>query len=179
MKLSVQIENSQNIIRKIRENLLDVGIIEIPALDSSIEAKVVLKDRLVPVCATEYGDFTAGRYSWEELRDEPFLLREKGSAARDLLDEMFRKKNMEVRVLFESTSNEALVTAAAEKLGIAVLSHFIVGNAIRKGQLREIPMEGEPFTRTFHIIWHKDKFMRRELVEALNLIGTEMGKWME
>lgn len=178
IKFSVQVENSQSIIRKIKENLLDVGIIEIPSLDSSIDSKVILRDRLVPVCSPKYHLDSHRIFSWQELTEEPLLLREKGSAGRDLLDERFRNMSGEPTVLMESSTNESLVSAARENLGVAVLSHFIVEPSIKLGLLREIKMEGEPFLRTFHLIWHKDKYMKEEMKEALSFIEKEMGKWM-
>ena len=71
--------------------------------------------------------------SLSELSEYPFLMREKGSAGRELLDASFELLQITVKPRWQSTSTQAIVKAVSEGLGVSVLPWLLVRKDIEEG----------------------------------------------
>ena len=80
-----------------------------------------------------------------------------GAEAKKLLSDL-QSRNQRTPV-WEAMSTTALVNAAINGLGIAVLPHRMILPALRQGLICTVKVEGLSFSRNFHIIHHKDKFL--------------------
>ena len=56
-------------------------------------------------------------------------------------------------------STTALVNAAINGLGIAVLPHRMILPALHRGLIYTVGVENMEFRRNYNIIYHKDKFL--------------------
>ena len=74
--------------------------------------------------------------SLSELSEYPFLMREKGSAGRELLDASFELLQITVKPRWQSTSTQAIVKAVSEGLGVSVLPWLLVRKDIEEGAVR-------------------------------------------
>ena len=57
----------------------------------------------------------------ERLLEQPLLLREKGSATRDVLDSVLLLHDLKAEPFWTSVNSQVLIRAAEEGLGITVL----------------------------------------------------------
>ena len=89
----------------------------------------------------------------ELLEEETFLLREKGSGTRALMDRFLHQKfeinNLEIR---ELNSNETIKQAIFAGLGIALLSETTVLTEIKSGRMKKINLKGLPIVRKWFIV---------------------------
>lgn len=69
----------------------------------------------------------------------------------------------------QSSSNSALVAAAEEGAGVAVLPEAIVERHISCGQLREIALEGLDLSRTWYVIRRRGKIFSSAQRRALDI----------
>ena len=60
--------------------------------------------------------------AWSELRDEPFLSREPGSATRQFLEHLLQAHQLQVHVSTELHGNEAIKQAVMADMGITFMS---------------------------------------------------------
>ena len=105
----------------------------------------------------------------EELAEEPFLLRERGSAGREFLDHVFAAHQLPLTPLWESASTQAIIKAVGAGLGVSFLPEKLVSQAIAEGSVRTVPIENEPFCRTHHIVYHRHKFLTQSAREFIAL----------
>ena len=98
----------------------------------------------------------------------PFLMREKGSAGRELLDAAFSLQQITVSPRWESTSTQALVKAVAEGLGVSVLPYLLVKKDIEEGTVRQVPLD-QPIRRNLNVIYHKSKFLTDNMRSFIDL----------
>lgn len=155
----VTIEQSERLEQKILSNELDCALIESVAHDSNIDSKSYMEDHLSVICGVEKGWIQGQNISVEEFQKQRFLLREKGSGTREVFDRVTTQAGIHVVPVWEAMSTTALVNAVINGLGIAVLPHRMILPALRQGLIYTVKVEGLSFSRNFHIIHHKDKFL--------------------
>ena len=142
---------------------LDFGIVEGDIHSKHLKKLPLGEDRLIAVCSPDYS--APSKISLGEAIRYPFLLRERGSASRDLAE-----KHFSVRPFVESVSNEALIAFAAAGHGIAVLPEGIVGEAISQGILKSLTIADASMTRTHYLLIHKNKRFNTLCQAAFDLL---------
>ena len=159
LDVRVTVEQSERLEQKILANELDCALIEGIAHDPNIVSEAYMEDHLSVICGTDKG-WTQGQViSIEDFQRQRFLLREKGSGTREVFNRVVEQAGIHITPVWEATSTTALVNAAINGLGIAVLPHRMILPALRQGLICTVKVEGLSFSRNFHIIYHKDKFL--------------------
>lgn len=118
-----------------------------------------MEDYLSVICAPNKGWSQGQVISIDDFQRQRFLLRERGSGTREVFERVITQAGIHVIPVWESLSTTALVNAVINGLGIAVLPHRMILPALRQGLIHTVKVEGLSFTRNFHIIYHKDKFL--------------------
>jgi LysR family transcriptional regulator, transcriptional activator of the cysJI operon len=94
-----------------------------------------------------------------ELLKEPFVLREKGSATRELFESCLKKSKSisldQFNVCGELGSSEAIKEAVIAGWGVSVISSHAVARELSQGLLREIPIQGYSMERNFYLIYKR------------------------
>ena len=93
----------------------------------------------------------------KELCKYDLLLREDESVSREFLDNIFALENIVVTPVMESISNQALISAAMQNLGVTVLPEALLTRQLENGGLRKIEVLDYEFTRNSYLIYHKSK----------------------
>ena len=145
------------------EKLVEEGSLDFAAIEGNVthalSAEQFASDRLAAVCAPVFDG--SGVLSPEELAAAPLLLRLKGSASRDLLDERLSVLGLKAQPWLQSASNSALLAAAREGLGIAVLPEALIAEDIRAGTLTEVQINGLDLARRWFLVRRTDKKFTR------------------
>ena len=156
-QISFQLSINQTSIieNKILDGGLDFAFIQGKPSDSNIKAKLVDKNRLVAVCGNNYD--IPNSLTLKELCKYDLLLREDDSVSREFLDRTFALENIVVKPVIESVSNQALISAARENLGVTILPESLLKRHLKNGKLKKIDICDHEFTRNSYLIYHKDK----------------------
>lgn len=154
------------------EKLVEEGALDFAAVEGSVSRGLIAEefasDRLAAVCAAETDIRGPILPAW--LVELPLLLRRKGSASRDLLEERLSALGLKPKPWLESTSNSALLAAAREGLGIAVLPEAIVGSDLAAGRLREVTVEGLDLSRRWFAVRRQDRRLSPAQKAAYDLL---------
>lgn len=162
------IDKTSVIEEKLCCGALDFGIVEGEVNFENLQSYKLGEDSLVAVCAPEY--HLPQKISLRALAECDLLLRETGSASRDMLCNALAKKNLSVKPLLESVSNEALISFAEAGHGVAILPEGIVVRAINERLLRTIEITDAKLTRTHYVVMHKNKRFNSLCREAIELL---------
>lgn len=163
------VEQSERLEQKILANELDCALIEGAAHDPNIVSEAYMEDHLSVICDTDKG-WTQGQViSIEEFQRQRFLLREKGSGTREVFNRVVEQAGIHITPVWEAMSTTALVNAVINGLGISVLPHRMILPALRQGLICTVKVEGLSFSRNFHIIHHKDKFLTASAKQFITL----------
>lgn len=122
VEIRLEIANREALVERLRRNLDDLCIMMLPPEDVDVEQTPFRDNALVVVAHATHA--LAGRkaVSLKRMREERFIMREKGSGTRIRTEAFFAETGFVPRVRMELGSNEAIKHAVAAGLGISVLS---------------------------------------------------------
>ena len=94
-----------------------------------------------------------------ELLDEPFVIREKGSATRDLFESCLKESKSinlsQFNICSELESSEAIKEAVIAGLSVSVISIHAVERELSQGLLFEVPLQSCKMERNFYLIYKR------------------------
>ena len=159
LEVTLQINNSDNIKAMVLENKIDVGYVEGYVKDEYLERITLLEDYLTLICAKHHPWANKQKIAPAELEKEKFLLREVGSAGRELFDSYVQLHALSITPVWESTSSQALIRGVEKNLGVSILPYLLVKDALDEGKIAAVPLEDGALSRSFSIIYHRNKFL--------------------
>ena len=173
LRIEAVIENSEHIEQYVLKNAIDLGIIEGVAHSPSIESRYFPGDELLFICPPEHPFAGRADVSWEELAGETFLLREKGSAGREIFDGLVAARELNVHLLWESASNQAILGGVAAGLGLSLLPDSITRRERESGCVAGFCVQDTRLTRRFCVIRHKNKYLSKGAKELIAMFCQE------
>ena len=165
--VKIKVDNSEKIEQSVLENNIDLGLIEGLSHSSQIISGAFRDDELVLLFAPGHRWEARETVTPNELKNEPFLMRERGSGAREILESALLLHDIEIEPVWESISTQAIVRAVASGFGVAVLPLLLVKQHLAQGTLVTKPIEGIALKRKFVIIHHKNKYITGTMQEFI------------
>ena len=151
----ISINKTSVIESKILNGSLDFAFIQGKPSDPNINSKLVDCNTLIAVCGKKYN--MPDTVTLKELCHYDLLLREDESVSREFLDHIFALENIVVTPIMESISNQALISAAVQNLGVTIMPEAMLTRQLSKGALRKITVSDYEFARNSYLIYHKDR----------------------
>jgi DNA-binding transcriptional LysR family regulator len=173
--------DSEDVLEMVISSRVEIGFIGRPVQDSRIVCEPVWDDELVLVAGKGSSLEEDKAYRVEDILDEPFVIREKGSGTRAILEDYLKKSGLPPLSRFatacELGSSEAVKEAVISGLGISILSIHAVKRELKSGLLRRIPLEAPRIQRSFFLITRK-QFLplphHRMFIEFTRRFSVEM-----
>ena len=155
--IALEILNRDGVVKRLEENLDDLYIMSQPPLHLEIDDEVFMPNPLLLVAAK--GHLLANKKNIElaSLKNEKFIMREKGSGTRMAADAHFNKLKFKPDVRLELGSNEAIKQAVIGGLGIVVLSKYSLGDKSDQEEVAIFKCKEFPIESSWHIVRPKGK----------------------
>lgn len=169
MKIKAVIDNSETIEECVLKNEIDLGLIEGITHSPYIESKCFMDDELVVICSPNHIWTTCDAIEIEDLKDEEFILREKGSAGREIFDSILQIKGIKINPSWQSISTQAIIRAVSKGLGVSVLPYLLVKDNLDRGEIQSINIKDISLNRQFSVIYHKNKFLTDSAKDFISL----------
>lgn len=166
LPLELSVGNSQDVINAVADFRVDIGLIEGPCHAAEIVAEPWLEDELV-VFAAPGAALLEGEVTLARLAAAPWILREKGSGTRELVDYLLLSHLPEFRLGMELGNSEAIKHAVRHGLGISCLSRRVIAEQLESGTLIEVPVPLPRLTRMLWCIHHRQKHLSNALQRFL------------
>lgn len=172
IQIHVTIDSSDIIENLVLENELDFALIEGVVHSENIVSKDFIKDELVVISDLNNPLLKKDTVSAEDLSNQNFLMREKNSGTRELVESILSLHNIYLTPLWESTSTEAIIHGVSKGIGISILPLHLVKDYIEKNEIAKINVNGITFCRQYHIIHHKNKYLTPISLEFMKLCNA-------
>lgn len=157
VEVQVTVAPSKALEEALLDHRLDLALMEGFPHHPALQWEAYQEDHLTLLCAPQ-GPLAPGQVlSQEAFARQKLLLREKGSGTREVFDRVMEAAGLAVVPLWESVSNTALLQAAGAGLGVAVLSRQVAADALARGLVGEVSVEGLAFRRQFRVVWHRER----------------------
>ena len=157
LKAEVTVNTPTKLELEILNNDLDICVVEGFVHDEHIHHEKLLTDDLQIICSKMNPLAQKERITIDDITKEAFLLREKGSGTREIIDSTFLLHNISISPLWESTLTSALIQGVSRNLGIAIVPRQYLAVQKDAEKIVEIHVEDLLFQRNFYIIYHKEK----------------------
>nr|WP_288829609.1 LysR family transcriptional regulator [uncultured Clostridium sp.] len=176
----IKVDTSDRIETAILENQLDLALTEGVSSSDKMLTEPFAKEQLILVCSPSHPLAQKAKITLEDLKEERFLLREKGSQTRKLAESAFHLHDFILRPVLESTSIEAIIWGAYTNLGIAILPEHQVSGYLEKGTLFALHLQGVELKREYQIIYHQNKYLNPVMLHFMELVKQKTNTpWKE
>ena len=159
--INLGIDLSANIVQKLKERKLDVGLIESPVMDNDLIYREWLEDELVLVSNVPIPKAV----KTEELYDFKWICREESSHTRRVVSEVFEELGVSCKS-FDVLSEVSNTTAVLQTIKRAkkdpehpvasIISKYAIADEVANGELYEARLRGYTMTRKFYIAYSKE-----------------------
>ncbi|GAA4293847.1 LysR family transcriptional regulator [Anaerocolumna aminovalerica] len=162
--------NSSDIIEDlILSNELDIGLIEGLVHSDNIISKCFLKDELIVICDINNPLLEKEEITIKDLKTQRFIMREKNSGTRELVESLLLLHGLTIVPIWESTSTAAIINGVSDGIGISVLPHILAENHMKENRIKRLHIKDLNLQRELYIIYHKKKFLTKTSMEFINM----------
>ncbi|PVI99398.1 LysR family transcriptional regulator [Salmonella enterica] len=167
LPLELSVGNSQDVINAVLDFRVDIGLIEGPCQSTEIISEPWLEDELV-VFAAPSSPLTQGPVTLEQLAASPWILRERGSGTREIVDYLLLSHLPRFHMAMELGNSEAIKHAVRHGLGISCLSRRVIAEQLQAGTLGEVAVPLPRLVRTLWRVHHRQKHLSNALQRFLS-----------
>jgi DNA-binding transcriptional LysR family regulator len=155
----VKTRDSEETVAMILDDEAEIGFIGRPVEHRKLHVERLWKDNMILVVPPKHKWAGSKSISLDEVSEEPFVIRERGSATRATLEKYLHEKKKRdlstFNIIGEMGSSEAVKEAVIAGLGISIISLHAVRREIENGLLIEMPVRNCRIERDFYVIYKK------------------------
>jgi len=144
VKIILKEGNSQDIFEGILRYEIDFGLLGVNIVFNArkcLELISLQKEEVLLVVWPRHRLANSKSVSFSDLRDEPIILREKGSGVRDLIIARFEQEKIKPNIVVETENVSTLIELIKEEEGIGFLSKFVGERELEAGTLNGISFQ--------------------------------------
>jgi DNA-binding transcriptional LysR family regulator len=153
IELALYIANSRVIEERVRADQVDFGVVGGHVLGPGEQCVAAgLVDELVLVVSPRHPWARRGSASPRDVARERLLVREEGSATRQVMERALQHAGITPVATMELNHTEAIKQCVMAELGVAFVSGYAIGAEVRARQLTVVPVRRLHIRRHFHVI---------------------------
>ena len=158
--IRLHVSDSRDVVRGVIEGTYEVGMVGARFEEGRVHYQPFAQDELVLAVAASHPWAGRGTVRLTELSGESFVMRERGSGTRKVMEEALAAHGVEpasLRVVLEVTGNEAVRQALKAGAGIAVISRRAIEDDIRCKVVTALRIHGVRLLREFFLVTHRSR----------------------
>ncbi len=155
IEIDLVVSNTDSIIQGLRDDRIDIGIVEGNISDNKINAEAIAEDEVVIIAPEDHVLAKKKSVTVQDLAVQTFILPESGSGTRELVDDFFLNMGMDkkmIKVRMTLDSPELIVQMVQAGLGLAFASKWSVFTAVKEGMVKPLRLPNKKMKRNFCLI---------------------------
>lgn len=172
-KIYLIVSNSRRVIELLNAGNIDLGLVEGDVSRQKMIVKKLLSDELVLIVPPGHHWAKKKEVSIAELGKEPFIIREPGSATRQMMEKFLGRHGItlhDLRISAILGSTEAIKDAVENGLGISIISRWAARKENKYGTLQFLTIKEEKMVRDFSLIINKNSVSSNSLEEFVSYL---------
>ena len=175
VKISIVLDSPDVLLDKMNKNAIDlVYLLDQRIYDHKWEKVLEEPEDIVFVSSVSHPlakkvRDTHAPLTLEELLQEPFLLTEKNASYRFVLDRYLAANDQRIEPFLEIGNTEFIIRQLKNNAGLSFLPEFSIKDEVTAGRLSILPVKDFHMRIWRQIVFHKDKWMTREMSAFLEL----------
>lgn len=167
--VQVEIDSAAQILKKLERTEIDLAFMEGVVPQGKYKVQAFASYKLCMACSPTYPAANKSYKTIHELKDEQFLLREKGSAIRDSFDSYLTLSQLQIEPSYTSVNSQALIQAAKCSLGITVLPDMLLEKEMKDKSLVEVKVRDFALENTNFLLYHEEKYVSSSMKKIISL----------
>ncbi|MCL5075773.1 MAG: selenium metabolism-associated LysR family transcriptional regulator [Chloroflexi bacterium] len=154
VEIHLDVADSHEIVERLLKRRFDLAVIGAPLEPERLLLEPFVTDEIVLVCAPTHPLAARDKITTDELKEYPFILRERGSGTRQIVEQALAAKGIrgrDLKAVVELGSTGAVKTAVEAGLGLSFLSRYALEEESASGHLKVIEMENLVIKRTLYL----------------------------
>lgn len=153
--VTVFVENTGIIEHRILQHELDMALVEGIIVRQEIITEPVFEDELCLICGKKHPLAGKSSVTIEDLRNQNFIIREKGSGTRAQFENIMLTHHIPFVAKWECSSRSGIIDAVRHNLGLGVLSLRCVAEHAENGDIIVLPLAEVSMKRFFYLCHNK------------------------
>ncbi|MGF7048499.1 DNA-binding transcriptional LysR family regulator [Paenibacillus sp. DS2015] len=173
INIMMKVMNTTQIIEEITKHQLNFGLIEAPIEHPDMVIDVVMQDELKLIVPALHPLAEYEEVELEMVLEYPFILRERGSGTRQVMEDQLNSKGYpaeNLHTVMELGSTGAVKSAVEAGLGITMLSPSSVKHETALGLVKIVNIRDVEFKRQFYAIHLKSTVLPISAVTFLTFL---------
>ena len=158
VKLNVTMLNTRDVEQAVLKGTANIGFVEGDISSDKLKLIEVDHDQPVIVASAKKWSTFGMSSNTINLRNIPWIVREKGSGTRKILEDFISQNDIsweQLDIVLELPSNESVREAVIAGVGATLISRHVVNLSLQTGMLRSTTLNLPP--RNYHMIIHKER----------------------
>lgn len=124
------------------------------------------------VCSVEHPLAKRKCIEVRELKNEPFLLTEKGMSYRRLLDESLARLSMEIHPILELGNADLICELVKEGTGISFLPDYVTESAVKEGKVVRLNVKNHEIELWKQLLYHRNKWVSATMQAVIHFLSN-------
>jgi DNA-binding transcriptional LysR family regulator len=155
--VELSVHNREEVLRRLSENATDLAIMLRPPKEQDITSEPFAPQPHVIVAAPDHPFAGRRRIPLKALKQEKFIVRERGSDTRFSMEEAFARNGFKPPIAMEIKSFETIKQAVMAGMGVSFLSTHTISLELQLGRLAVLNVEGFPVMHNWHVVQRRTK----------------------
>ncbi|USB34597.1 selenium metabolism-associated LysR family transcriptional regulator [Paenibacillus sp. YPG26] len=176
INIVLKVMNTAEILEQILHHQLSFGLVEAPVQHPDMVMEPVMQDELKLIVPAGHPLAEQREVHLQEVLEYPFVLREKGSGTRQVMEEELTRLRVDlelVKTVMDLGSTGAVKSAVEAGFGITMLSPSSVKHEVALGLLKVIDIKDASFKRNFYSIHLKSTLLPISAVTFLDFLRAQ------
>ena len=160
IQITLKISGSAEIVARILDGSMEIGLIGAKWGDRRIVLEEIFSDELLLVVFPGHPWAQSGSIDLSSLAEEAFILRERGSGTRMVMNQALEASGFDptsLKVVAEMGSTEAVRQGIKARIGVSILSSQAVAEDLERGTLFGVALKGVRLNRPFYLAQRKNR----------------------
>jgi len=158
-RIELRISDTQETVESVAEGLLEVGLVGAKLGNRKVVFEEIAGDELVLAVSSGHRWTAKETISPEELSEEPFISREKGSGTLWVTNQLLEQSGFNtghLKVSAKMDTSESVRQGIKAGIGVSILSRLAVDEDVRQGALSTVEISGIRFSRSLYLVFRKN-----------------------
>ena len=176
IEVDLEISSTLPLLRALERGKLDLVVGTLPVTDRDrFEVFPVYSEELIPIASPDHPLVSEEEVSSARFAEYPFICFQRESVTRAMIEELFRKKKIDLKITMAIDSQEAIRNLVISGLGLSILPEWTVRDQIRSGSLKSLKVRGLTMRRDIGLIIPSGRYLPSTARAFLGVLKDEMG----
>jgi DNA-binding transcriptional LysR family regulator len=164
------------LLERLRSGALDVGLLTLPVEGADLVQVPVMREELLLVMPPNHKLAKLRRITPQDLVGQTWVLFERGSSTRRVIDEMLLRDGIRPRIVMETENVEILKALTMIGMGLTILPYQSLAQEARTGTLRIKRIQGVTLVRETGWVYIRGARVPRMVQDVFEALRRTMPK---